>query len=165
MAISGRARTHTHTHSRCVRVRRFGSAYTCSYALLIRHVVRSQKPWLGTGEGGAGRLPCTAAWLPGGTIVEPACLPGSHKANAALSLSLSPPHSSCLPAGEASASCLKWLPHGFSLSCLCGCCLLCMPDEHYEAWGRDRGAWDASLMRLVVMSAFAMHKGSAALSP
>lgn len=166
------AYTHTHTHSRCVRVRRFGSAYTCSYALLIRHVVRSQKPWLCTEEGEQGRvykrrLPCTArrtaAWLPGGTIVEPACLPGSHKANAACSLSLT--HSSCLPAGEASASCLKWLPHGFSLSCLCGCCLLCMPDEHYEAWGRDRGAWDASLMRLVVMSAFAMHKGSAALSP
>lgn len=34
---------HTHAAiSVCVRVRRFGSAYTCS--LLIRHVVRSQKP-------------------------------------------------------------------------------------------------------------------------
>lgn len=43
MAISGRAHTHTHG-TICVYVRalRFGSAYTCS--LLIRHVVRSQKP-------------------------------------------------------------------------------------------------------------------------
>lgn len=131
---------YTHTHSRCVRVRRFGSAYTCSYALLIRHVVRSQKPWQGTGRGEQGRvykrrLPCTArrtaAWLPGGTIVEPASLPARQpqgqrgSLSLSLSLPLTPPVSlQAKPARVVSSGCRMDLVCHVCAAAACSACLM-----------------------------------------
>lgn len=80
--------TYSHTAlslCTCVLCVRFGSAYTCS--LLIRHVVRSQKPLPDTSVRppikavAMHRARRTAARMPGGTSLR-----GSHKANAAVAV-------------------------------------------------------------------------------
>lgn len=126
---------HTHTHGAYVCVvsaLRIRVRMRCSYATLC--AAKSHGWAQGRGEQGRvykRRLPCTArrtaAWLPGGTIVEPASLPARQPQGqrGSLSLSLTPPVSlQAKPARVVSSGCRMDLVCHVCAAAACSACLM-----------------------------------------